>query len=62
MAGWEQILLGVGALLLAFFFWPGIQATMEKSRQAENRDWPGLLVPLLVVVVFVVFLLVVASS
>ena len=62
MAGWEQILLGIGALLLVFFFWPGVKATMEKSRQAENRDWMGVFVPITVVVVFVVFLVMIAKS
>ena len=39
MATWEQVLLGVGALILVFLFWPGVKATMERSRAVENPDW-----------------------
>ena len=38
MAAWEQVLLGIGGLLILFFFWPGAKAAMEKSREAENPD------------------------
>lgn len=59
---WEQILLGIGGLILAIFFWPGIVATMEKSRQAEHKDWAGVLIPITVVVIFIVLLIAVARS
>lgn len=53
MAGWEQVLLGVGALIILFLFWPGVKATMERSRQAEERDWRGFLLPIGLVILFV---------
>ncbi len=56
MALWEQLLLGVGGLALLLFLWPGIKHTMEKSKEAE-KDWPGLLIPLGVVVLFVMALI-----
>lgn len=59
MALWEQLLLGVGAVVLIFFLWPGIKQTMERSRQAE-KDWPGLLVPLGAVILFVIALIALA--
>ncbi len=62
MAAWEQILLGVGALLLVFFFWPGVKVMMEKSRQAENPDWASVFIPIGVVVIFIVFLVMIARS
>ncbi|MCH8845172.1 MAG: hypothetical protein IIC11_00330 [Proteobacteria bacterium] len=62
MAAWEQILLGIGALLLVFFFWPGVKVTMEKSRQAENPDWASVFIPIGVVVIFIVFLVMIARS
>ena len=62
MQVWEQILLGGAALILLFLFWPGVKIAMEKSRQAENRDWMGVLVPVGLVVLFVVFLIIVAKS
>ena len=62
MAAWEQILLGIGALLLALFFWPGIKATMVKSRQAENPDWKGVFIPIGIVVIFILLLVMIAQS
>jgi len=55
MATWEMILLGVMALLLIFWFRPGIKAALERSRQAE-KDWPSVLIPIGIVVLFVIFL------
>jgi hypothetical protein len=54
---WEILLLGAVALLVIFFFRPGIKATLERSRQAEHKDWQGALIPLGLVVLFVLFLL-----
>lgn len=53
----EKVLLGVGALLLILWFRPGIKAAFEQSRQAKERDWRSVLIPLLLVVVFVVLLI-----
>jgi hypothetical protein len=57
MSTWEMLLLGVLVLLVLFWVGPGIRATLEKSRQAESRDWPGFLLPLALVVLFVLFLI-----
>jgi len=62
MAGWEQVLLGIGALVLLFFFWPGAKAAMQKSREAENPDWKGALLPVGVVILFVILLVTIARS
>lgn len=52
-----KILLGVGALLLILWFRPGLKAAFEQSRQAKERDWRGVLIPLLLVVLFVILLI-----
>ena len=62
MAMWEQIILGMGAVLLLFLFWPGARAAMERSRQAENPDWKGALIPIGAVVVFIILLIVIARG
>ncbi len=62
MAAWEQVLLGIGALLIALFFWPGAKAAMEKSKQAENSDWGGVFAPIVAVIIFIVLLVMVARS
>ncbi|GAB4355947.1 MAG: hypothetical protein Kow006_22740 [Gammaproteobacteria bacterium] len=56
METWEQLLIGALVAVMLFFWWPGIKATMERSREAE-KDWPGLLIPLGVVVLFVLLLI-----
>ncbi|PCH83084.1 MAG: hypothetical protein COB89_07505 [Piscirickettsiaceae bacterium] len=55
MALWEQIALGAVALLAIFWFRPGIKAALKQSEEAE-KDWSGLLLPIAVVILFVVFL------
>jgi hypothetical protein len=62
MEMWEQVLLGIGAFILVFLFWPGAKAAMERSKAAENPDWKGALVPIFLVVVFVIFLIFMARA
>ncbi len=62
MEVWEQILLGIGAFIIIFFFWPGAKAALKKSKQVENPDWNGALIPIGAVVFFVILLILVASS
>jgi len=57
MALWEQLALGAVALLVIFWFKPGISATLKQSEEAE-KDWPALIVPISAVILFVIFLLV----
>jgi hypothetical protein len=56
MSTWEMVLLGALALLVLFWAGPGVKAMLEQSRQAKQRDWAGLLVPLLLVIAFVILL------
>ena len=55
MGTWEQILLGVLALIVLLWFFPGIKPMLEKSKTAP-KDWPGLLIPIGLVVLFVILL------
>jgi hypothetical protein len=57
LSTWEMLLLGALVLLVLFWFGPGIKATLEKSRQAESRDWAGFLLPIVLVILFVLFLI-----
>lgn len=54
---WEQLLLGAVALLVLFWFLPGIRASAARSREAGPRDWRGVLVPIGLVVLLVVLLI-----
>jgi hypothetical protein len=53
---WESLLLGAMVLLVVFWLGPGIKASIEQSRNAKS-DWTGLLVPIGLVVLFVIFLI-----
>ena len=55
LSTWENVLLGVLALLAIFWMKPGITAALARSKTAKS-DWPGLLIPLALVVLFVLFL------
>ncbi|MCG8377991.1 MAG: hypothetical protein MI865_00795 [Proteobacteria bacterium] len=62
MAMWEQIMLGIAAVVILFLFWPGAKKAMEQSQQAENPDWKGALIPIGAVVLFVILLIAMASA
>ena len=62
MAIWEQVLLGIAAVVLVFLFWPGARVAMQKSREAENPDWQGALIPIGVVILFIILLIVFVRS
>ena len=57
METWEQILLGVLAVVLLLFFGPGVNRMIRDSPKGSAEDWKGALLPLLVVVVFVMLLI-----
>ena len=59
---WEQLLLGALGLGVFFLFRPGIKRAMQQSREAENKDWKGALLPIAVVVAFVVLLIMLARG
>jgi len=62
MAIWEQVLLGIGAFIIFFLFWPGVKAAMERSKAVEKPDWASALIPLGLVVLFVILLVYIASN
>ena len=62
MALWEQVLLGIAAFVIVFLFWPGAKKTMEQSKQAENPDWNGVLLPIGVVIFFIFMLIMISRG
>ncbi|MGY8814637.1 MAG: hypothetical protein ACKVHQ_07950 [Gammaproteobacteria bacterium] len=62
MSNWEQVLLGIGGLIILFLFWPGAKAAMQRSKEAENPDWQGALLPIGLVILFVIFLIYMARN
>ena len=56
LATWEKLLIGVIGLLVLLWFSPGIKTMIGQSRKAQ-KTWPGVLIPAVVVVIFVILLL-----
>ncbi|NNJ95557.1 MAG: hypothetical protein HKP12_00140 [Gammaproteobacteria bacterium] len=54
---WEQIALGALAVLVLFLFRPGIKATLERSKNAEEKHWGTLALLAVVLISFVIFLI-----
>jgi hypothetical protein len=57
METWEMVLTGIAAMLLVLWLRPGIRNAIERSRQAAERDWGAVLLPLGLVILFVVLLI-----
>jgi len=54
---WEQLLAGAIALLVLFMFFPGIKATMEKSKNAEEKHWGTLILLAIILIAFVLLMI-----
>ncbi|VAW80185.1 hypothetical protein MNBD_GAMMA13-1040 [hydrothermal vent metagenome] len=54
---WESILVGGLAILLIFWFRPGIKAMFKERREASQSEWMGILIPIGLVAVFVTLLI-----
>ncbi|UCB56258.1 MAG: hypothetical protein JSW45_01020 [Thiotrichales bacterium] len=54
---WEQIALGALAVLVLFMFRPGIKATIERSKNAEEKHWGTVALLAVVLIAFVIFLI-----
>ena len=57
LALWEQILLGVFAVVLLVWFLPGLKASLKQSEEQQEKDWKGLIIPLILVILFVFLLI-----
>ena len=61
LATWEKLLLGVFAVLILFWWFPGVKTLMRRSQEAP-KDWPAVLLPVGLVVLFVVLLIAMVRS
>jgi hypothetical protein len=57
MSTWEMVLLGILVVVVLLWFGPGAKTMLEQSRQAENRDWMGVIIPIVLVILFVFLLI-----
>lgn len=54
---WEQLLAGALGLFVLFMFFPGIKATMERSKNAEEKHWGTLALLAVVLVAFIMLMI-----
>jgi len=57
MASWESVILGIVAVIFVIWMFPGVKKRMLNSPKGTSEDWKGLILPLLLVVLFVLFLI-----
>ena len=56
MDTWEKVVIGIILVVLIFWLLPGTRQMIEKSKGAP-KDWKGLLIPIVAVVLFIMFLI-----
>ncbi len=56
VATWEKVVVAILAIGLVIWLYPSLKQSMAESKEAK-KDWKGVLIPLGVVVIFVMFLL-----
>ena len=54
---WEMIAIGAVVLVVLFLFRPGLKEAFRRSKEAENKDWSGVLLPIGLVILFVILLI-----
>ncbi len=57
MALWEQIAITAVGLLVIFMFFPGIKATLTRSKNATEKHWGTLALLTIVLIAFVLLLI-----
>jgi hypothetical protein len=57
MANWEAVTLGIVAIVFVIWMFPGVKERMLNSPKGTASDWKALLFPLVLVVLFVLFLI-----
>ncbi len=56
MDTWEKVVIGIFMVVLLFWFLPRVKPQLEQDRNAP-KDWIGVLIPVGLVALFVVFLI-----
>nr|VFK51100.1 MAG: hypothetical protein BECKTUN1418D_GA0071000_100518 [Candidatus Kentron sp. TUN]VFK52519.1 MAG: hypothetical protein BECKTUN1418F_GA0071002_100918 [Candidatus Kentron sp. TUN]VFK52839.1 MAG: hypothetical protein BECKTUN1418E_GA0071001_101018 [Candidatus Kentron sp. TUN] len=62
METWEQILIGAAAILILLWFFPSTKRAVEESPKGTKEDWLALIKPIVMVIVFIIFLIFIARG
>jgi len=53
---WMKIFYAIAMVLMLVYLLPRAKHMMKMTAEAENKDWMGVLIPIVGVVLFIVFL------
>ncbi len=56
MDTWEKVVIGIFMVVLMFWLLPRIKPRLEQDKNAP-KDWAGVLIPVGLVALFVIFLI-----
>ena len=54
---WEMIAIGAVILVVLLLIRPGLKQAFKQSKEATNKDWAGLILPIGLVILFVILLI-----
>lgn len=57
METWQQILTALLLVAMLFFIWPGVKASIERSKQAQEKHWGTFILIALALAGFVALLI-----
>jgi len=57
METWMKVTLGITLLMMIVFMYPRAKHALENSPKASGKDWQNAIFPLIIVVLFVLFLI-----
>lgn len=57
METWMKVVLAITLGMMIFYLFPRAKQAMENAPKASGKDWQGVLFPILLVVLFVIFLI-----
>ena len=57
METWMQVLWAVALVAMLFFIWPSVKASIERSKQAEEKHWGTFALIVLALIGFIYLLI-----
>jgi hypothetical protein len=57
METWMQILSAGMMIAMLFFIWPGVKASIARSKQAEEKHWGTAIAIALILIAFIALLI-----
>jgi hypothetical protein len=57
MGTWEQILYAVMLVAILFFVWPGVKASIARSKQSQEKHWGTFALIVIALIAFVALLI-----